>query len=79
MTETPPNPQKKKTQTKTRTKQKPKRKIENKMVLITVLMPPLYIEEMDKLVKKGFFHTRSEVIRSSCRDTLKQYWTTRTI
>jgi len=48
----------------------PKTKAKEKMVLISVHIPKQMLEELDELVKKGVFPSRSEAIRIAIRDLL---------
>jgi len=48
----------------------PKTKAKEKMVLISVHVPKQMLEELDELVKKGVFPSRSEAIRIAIRDLL---------
>ena len=48
----------------------PKTKRQEKMVLISVHIPKQMLEELDELVKKGTFPSRSEAIRIAIRDLL---------
>ena len=48
----------------------PKTKAKEKMVLISVHIPKQMLEELDELVKKGAFPSRSEAIRIAIRDLL---------
>ena len=45
-------------------------KAKEKMVLISVHLPKPMLEELDELVKKGVFPSRSEAIRIAIRDLL---------
>ncbi|NWF96801.1 MAG: type II toxin-antitoxin system ParD family antitoxin [Candidatus Thorarchaeota archaeon] len=45
------------------------------MRLITVKMSDIYVDGVDKLVKKGMYPSRSEAIRVAIRDLLmKELW-----
>jgi len=46
------------------------RKIGEDMVLISVHLPRQMIEELNELVKRGVFPSRSEAIRVAIRDLL---------
>jgi len=48
----------------------PKTKAKEKMILISVHVPKQMLEELDELVKKGVFPSRSEAIRIAIRDLL---------
>ena len=48
------------------------RKIKAKMILITVHIPKQMFEELDELVKKGVFPSRSEAIRIAIRELIKK-------
>jgi len=48
----------------------PKTKSKEKMVLISVHLPKQMLEELDDLVKKGVFPSRSEAIRIAIRDLM---------
>jgi len=48
----------------------PKSKAKEKMILISVHVPKQILEELDELVKKGIFPSRSEAIRIAIRDLL---------
>ncbi|MFP3044956.1 MAG: ribbon-helix-helix domain-containing protein [Thermocladium sp.] len=48
----------------------PKTKSKEKMVLISVHLPKQILEELDELVKKGIFPSRSEAIRIAIRDLM---------
>jgi len=48
----------------------PKTKAKEKMVLISVHIPKQMLEELDELVKRGTFPSRSEAIRIAIRDLL---------
>jgi len=48
----------------------PKTKAKEKMVLISVHVPKQMLEELDELVKKGIFPSRSEAIRIAIRDLI---------
>ena len=48
----------------------PKSKAKEKMILISVHVPKQILEELDELVKKGVFPSRSEAIRIAIRDLL---------
>lgn len=48
----------------------PKSKAKEKMVLISVHVPKQMLEELDELVKRGIFPSRSEAIRIAIRDLL---------
>jgi len=48
----------------------PKTKAKEKMVLISVHIPKQMLEELDELVKRGTFPSRSEAIRVAIRDLL---------
>ena len=45
---------------------------ERRMRMVTVKLPVLYLELMDKLVKSGRYSSRSEIIRTALRDLLKK-------
>ena len=51
-------------------KSMPKTKAEEKMVLISVHIPRQMLEELDELVRRGVFPSRSEAIRVAIRDLL---------
>lgn len=45
------------------------------MRLITVKMPEVYIEALDRLVEMGRYSSRSEAIRTAVRELLsREYW-----
>ena len=46
------------------------RKIGEDMVLISVHLPMQMVEELNELVRKGVFPSRSEAIRAAVRDLL---------
>ena len=48
----------------------PKSKAKEKMILISVHVPKQMLEELDELVRKGVFPSRSEAIRIAIRDLL---------
>jgi len=48
------------------------RKIKAKMILITVHIPKQMLEELDELIKKGVFPSRSEAIRIAIRELIKK-------
>ncbi|MFN3804535.1 MAG: ribbon-helix-helix domain-containing protein [Pyrobaculum sp.] len=48
----------------------PKNKSPDKMSLISVHVPRRMIEEIDELVRRGIFPSRSEAIRAALRDFL---------
>jgi len=48
----------------------PKTKAKEKMILISVHIPRQMLEELDELVKRGTFPSRSEAIRVAIRDLL---------
>jgi len=48
----------------------PKTKSKEKMVLISVHLPKQTLEDLDELVKKGIFPSRSEAIRIAIRDLM---------
>jgi len=48
----------------------PKTKAKEKMVLISVHIPKQMLEELDELVRRGIFPSRSEAIRIAVRDLL---------
>ncbi|KUO91606.1 MAG: ribbon-helix-helix domain-containing protein [Thermocladium sp.] len=48
----------------------PKTKSKEKMVLISVHLPKQILEELDELVKRGIFPSRSEAIRIAIRDLM---------
>ncbi|GGP22473.1 CopG family transcriptional regulator [Thermocladium modestius] len=48
----------------------PKTKSKEKMVLISVHLPKQMLEELDDLVKRGVFPSRSEAIRIAIRDLM---------
>jgi len=43
-----------------------------RMRLVTVKIPEIYLEGIDELVKLGRYSSRSEVIRTAIRDLLKR-------
>ncbi len=45
---------------------------QQKMKLVTVLLPEAYLEGLDELVRMNMYPSRSSVIRSSVRDLLKK-------
>jgi Arc/MetJ-type ribon-helix-helix transcriptional regulator len=45
---------------------------ENKVKLVTVLLPEAYLEGLDELVRANMYPSRSSVIRSAVRDLLKK-------
>lgn len=48
-----------------------------RMKLVTVLLPEVFVEGMDDLVRMGRYSSRSEVIRVALRDLLKrELWKT---
>ncbi|MFN7106234.1 MAG: ribbon-helix-helix domain-containing protein [Pyrobaculum sp.] len=48
----------------------PKNKSQDKMSLISVHVPKRMIDELDELVRRGIFPSRSEAIRAALRDFL---------
>ncbi|MCK5150857.1 MAG: type II toxin-antitoxin system ParD family antitoxin [Candidatus Thorarchaeota archaeon] len=45
------------------------------MRVVTICMPESYVEGVDKLIKKGMYPNRSEVIRIAIRDLLvEELW-----
>ena len=48
----------------------PKTKSKEKMILISVHVPKQMLDELDELVQKGVFPSRSEAIRVAIRDLL---------
>jgi len=48
----------------------PKVKSEEKMILISLHLPRRMLEEIDELVRRGVFPSRSEAIRVAIRDLL---------
>jgi len=48
----------------------PKSKAKEKMILISVHIPKQMLEELDELVRKGVFPSRSEAVRIAIRDLL---------
>ncbi len=48
----------------------PKTKSKEKMALISVHIPKQMLEELDELVTRGIFPSRSEAIRIAIRDLL---------
>jgi len=48
----------------------PKTKSKEPMILISVHVPKQMLEELDELVKKGVFPSRSEAIRIAIRDLI---------
>mgnify|MGYP001773171010 CR=1 FL=1 len=48
----------------------PKTKSKEKMVLISVHLPKQMLSELDDLVKRGVFPSRSEAIRIAIRDLM---------
>ncbi len=48
----------------------PRPKTEDKMVMVSVHIPRKWLEELDELVAKGLFPSRSEAIRVAIRDLL---------
>jgi len=57
----------------------PKTKANEKMVLISVHIPRQLLEELDELVKRGVFPSRSEAIRIAIRDLLLRYYEMRAL
>ena len=45
---------------------------QNKVKLVTVLLPEAYLEGLDELVRANMYPSRSSVIRSAVRDLLKK-------
>ena len=43
--------------------------------IVTVKMPPYYMELIDGLVSRGLYSSRSEFIREAVRQLLSQYYT----
>lgn len=43
------------------------------MKATTVQLPPQYYDAMDKLVERGVFHSRSDILRSGARQLLIAY------
>ena len=52
----------------------PKTKASEKMVLISVHIPKQMLEELDELVRKGIYPSRSEAIRIAIRDLLIRHY-----
>jgi len=52
----------------------PKTKANEKMVLISVHIPKQMLEELDELVKRGIYPSRSEAIRIAIRDLLLRHY-----
>ena len=52
----------------------PKTKASEKMVLISVHIPKQLLEELDELVKRGIYPSRSEAIRIAIRDLLLRHY-----
>ena len=48
----------------------PRTKSKEKMILISVHIPKQMLDELDELVQKGVFPSRSEAIRVAIRDLL---------
>jgi len=46
--------------------------LDMRMRLISVKLPEVYLEGIEKLVKTGFYPNRSEAIRVAIRDLLKR-------
>ncbi|MEM4699834.1 MAG: ribbon-helix-helix domain-containing protein [Candidatus Nezhaarchaeales archaeon] len=50
------------------------------MRIVTVKVPKAYVDELDNLIKAGFFPSRSEAIRIAIRDLLqKELWSVKRI
>ena len=52
----------------------PKTKAKEKMVLISVHIPKQMLEELDELIAKGVYPSRSEAIRIAIRDLLLRHY-----
>jgi len=44
-----------------------------KMMLISVHIPKRMLEELDEIVRRGYFPSRSEAIRVAIRDLIDKY------
>jgi len=51
----------------------PKTKASEKMVLISVHIPKQMLEELDELVRRGIYPSRSEAIRIAIRDLIMKH------
>ncbi len=49
-----------------------RRRGRKKMIVCPVHLPTMYLKAIEKLVEKGFYPCRSEVIRVAIRDMLKR-------